>query len=217
LVAKGYSQTYDIDYDETFASMAKMSMVRTLIYMAVNGGWQLHQLDVNNAFLHGDLLEEVYMEIPPGFDTNQTVGKVYRLKKSLYGLKQSPRAWFNRFRKAMIDMGYQQINADHAVFSRQYGGHITILVVYVDDMIITGDDEGEIAQLKARLGKEFEIKNLRQLRYFLGIEVARGAEGIILSQRKHILDLLNETGMLGCKLAVSPIDVKAKMSADAGE
>jgi Reverse transcriptase (RNA-dependent DNA polymerase) len=119
---------------------------------------------VKNVFLYGDLLEEVYIEIPPGFDTNQTImGKVCRLKKSLYGLKQSPRAWFDRFRKAMIDMGYQQINADHTVFSRQHDGHIIMLVVYVDD---TEDDEREFAQLKGRLGKEIEVKDLGQLRYF---------------------------------------------------
>lgn len=92
LVAKGYSQTYGIDYDETFAPSAKMGTVRTLISCAVNFGWPLHQMDVKNAFLHGDLHEEVYMEIPPGFANSQTVGKVCRLKKSLYGLKQSPRA-----------------------------------------------------------------------------------------------------------------------------
>jgi Reverse transcriptase (RNA-dependent DNA polymerase) len=104
LVAKGYSQTYGIDYGETFAPVAKMSTVRTLVSLAANGGWKLHQLDVKNVFLNGDLLEEVYMEVPPGFDTKQTVGKVCRLKKSLYGLKQPPRAWFDRFRKAMVDM-----------------------------------------------------------------------------------------------------------------
>ena len=217
LVAKGYSQTYGIDYDETFAPVAKMGTVRTLVSIAANEGWKLHQLDVKNAFLHGDLLEEVYMEIPPGFGTKQTVDKVCRLRKSLYGLKQSPRAWFDRFRRAMVNMGYQQINADHTVFFRQHGGHITMLAVYVDDMIITGDDEGEIAQLKAKLGKEFEVKDLGQLRYFLGIEVARGEEGIVLSQRKYVLDLLKETGMLGCKPAVSPIDQRFMLSADARE
>ena len=126
------------------------------------------------------------MEIPPGFGTKQTVGKVCRLRKSLYGLKRSPRAWFDRFRRAMIGVGYQQINTDHTIFFRQHGGHTTMLVVYVDDMIITGNDEGEIAQLKARLGKEFEVKDLGQLRYFLGIEVACGEEGVVLSQRKCI-------------------------------
>ena len=106
LVAKGYSQTYGIDYDETFAPVAKMGTVRTLISCAVNFGWPLHQMDVKNAFLHGDLQEEVYMEIPPGFANSQTVGKVCRLKKSLYGLKQSPRTWFDRFKRAVCDMGY---------------------------------------------------------------------------------------------------------------
>jgi Reverse transcriptase (RNA-dependent DNA polymerase) len=84
-----------------------MSTVRTLVSLAANERWKLHQLDVKNAFLHGELLEEVYMEIPPGFDTNQTIGKVCKLKKSLYGLKQSPRVWFDRFRKAMVGTGYQ--------------------------------------------------------------------------------------------------------------
>jgi len=217
LVAKGYSQTYGIDYDETFAPVAKMSTVRTLVSLAANGGWKLHQLDVKNAFLHGDLVEEVYMEVPPGFGTKQTVGKVCRLKKSLYGLKQSPRAWFDRFRRAMVGMEYRQTNADHTVFFKHHGAHTTILAVYVDDMIITGDDESEIAQLKVRLGKEFEVKDLGQLRYFLGIEIACGAEGIVLSQRKYVLDLLTETGMLGCRPASAPIDQKSKLSAEAGE
>ena len=106
-MAKGYSQTYDIDYDETFAPIAKMSTVRTLISLVVNKDWKLHQLDVKNAFLHEELMEEVYVAIPPVFGTIQTVGKVCRLRKSLYGLKQSPRAWFDKLRRAMVGMGYQ--------------------------------------------------------------------------------------------------------------
>ena len=138
LVAKGYSQTYGIDYDETFAPVAKMSTVRTLISCAANFGWPLHQLDVKNAFLHGDLQEEVYMKIPPGFANEQTLGKVCKLKKSLYGLKQSPRAWFDRFRRAVCDMGYFQCNGDHTVFYRHQSSRITILAVYIDDIVITG-------------------------------------------------------------------------------
>jgi len=141
LVAKGYSQTYGIDYDETFAPVAKMSTVRTLISCAANFDWPLHQLDVKNAFLHGDLQEEVYMEIPPGFSKPEAVGKVCRLKKSLYGLKQSPRAWFDRFRRALCGMGYKQCNGDHTVFYQHFGRPIVVLAVYVDDIIITSDDE----------------------------------------------------------------------------
>jgi Reverse transcriptase (RNA-dependent DNA polymerase) len=217
MVVKGYSQTYGIDYDETFAPVTKMSMVRTLVSSTVNGGWKLNQLDVKNAFLHGDLLEEVYIEIPPGFSTNQIISKVCRLRKSLYGLKQSPRDWFDRFRKTMVDMVYQQINADHTVFYRQHGGHTIILAVYVDDMFVTGNDEKEIAQLNVRLDKEFEVKDLGQLKYFLGIEVVCGAEEIVLSQRKYVLDLPKETCMLGCKPAVTLIEQKTRLGAEAGE
>jgi Reverse transcriptase (RNA-dependent DNA polymerase) len=144
----------------------------------------------------------VYMEILSEFDTNQIVGKVCRVKKSLNVLKQSPRSWFVRFRKALIDMSYQQINADHIVFFQQHGGYITMLAMYVDDMIITEDDKGEIAQLKAKLGKKFKVKNMGQLRYFFEIEVVCEAEKIILFQRKCVLDLLSEIGMLGCKPAI---------------
>jgi len=151
LVARGYSQTYGIDYDETFAPVAKMSTIRTLISCAANFGWPLHQLDVKNAFLHGDLQEEVYMEIPPGFSKYYTTGKVCRLKKSLYGLKQSPRAWFDRFRRVLCGMGYKQCNGDHTVFYRHFGRQIVVLAVYVDDIIITGDNEEEIKQLKKKL------------------------------------------------------------------
>jgi hypothetical protein len=163
LVAKGYSQTYGIDYDETFAPVAKMGTVRTLISCVANFSWPLHQLDVKNAFLHGDLKEDVYMEIPPGFANKQTIGKVCRLKKSLYDLKQSPRAWFDRFRRVVCDMSYHQCNGDHTVFYKHQGSCMTILAVYVDDIVITGDDAKEIKKLKERLSRAFEVKDLGPL------------------------------------------------------
>jgi hypothetical protein len=128
-VVKGYSQTYGIDYDETFAPVAKMGTVRTLISCVANFGWLLHQLDVKNTFLHGDLQEEVYIEVPPRFNNEQTHGKVCKLKKSLYGLKQSPRAWFDRFRRVVRDMGYYLCNGDHTVFYKHRGSYITIMDV----------------------------------------------------------------------------------------
>ena len=217
LVARGYSQTYGIDYDETFAPVAKMNTVRILILCATNFGWPLYQLDVKNAFLHGDLHEEVYMEIPPGFSTPRTAGKVCKLRKSLYGLKQSPRAWFDRFMHVVCDMGYKQCNGDHTLFYRHSDCRITILAIYVDDIIITGDDDVEILRLKKNLSKEFEVKDLGQLRYFLGIKIARSPKGIVLSQRKYVLDLLSDTGMLGCRAASTPIDQNHKLCAQAGE
>jgi len=218
LVARGYTQTYGIDYDETFAPVAKMNTVRTLVSCAANFGWPLHQLDVKNAFLHGDLQEEVYMEVPPGMAAaGNGEGKVCRLKKALYGLKQSPRAWFDRFKRAVCGMGYGQCNGDHTVFYKHSNRKITILAVYVDDIIITGDDEAEIGRLKQCLSNTFEVKDLGQLRYFLGIEVARSSKGIVLSQRKYILDLLNNMGMIGCRAAATPIDQNHKITVDSGE
>ncbi|KAJ7954402.1 Retrovirus-related Pol polyprotein from transposon TNT 1-94 [Quillaja saponaria] len=217
LVARGFTQTYGVDYQETFAPVAKMNSIRVLISCAANLGWDLQQLDVKNAFLHGDLAEEVYMEIPLGFSCQKTEGKVCKLKKSLYGLKQSPRAWFDRFQKAMISFGYQQSNADHTMFVKHCHGRITILIVYVDDIVVTGDNPAEVSKLKSHLAKEFEIKDLGKLCYFLGIEVAHSDRGIFLSQRQYVLDLLEETGMLGCRPATTPIETNHKLQSGDGE
>ncbi|KAL5580295.1 hypothetical protein UlMin_012737 [Ulmus minor] len=214
LVARGFTQTYGIDYQETFAPVAKMNSIRILISLATNMNWTLQQLDVKNAFLHGDLDEEVYMEIPPGVN-NKMEGKVCRLRKSLYGLKQSPRAWFGKFTKAMMKIGYRQSQGDHTLFIKHKApSKVTALIVYVDDIIVTGNDQEEIKRLKQYLASEFEIKDLGRLKYFLGIEVAYSKACVILSQRKYTLDLLKETGMLGSKPADSPIEPNHKLGDD---
>ncbi|TYK07784.1 Cysteine-rich RLK (receptor-like protein kinase) 8 [Cucumis melo var. makuwa] len=148
LVAKGFTQTYDIDYSETFSSVAKLKTVRVLLSVAVNKDWPLYQLDVKNAFLNGDLVEEVYMSPPLGFEA-QFGQQVCKLQKSLYGLKQSPRAWFDRFTTFVKSQGYSQGHSDHTLFTKVSKiGKITILIVYVDDIVLTRDDQTEISQLK---------------------------------------------------------------------
>ena len=122
------------------------------------------------------------------------MNKVCKLKKSLYGLKQSPRAWFDRFNKTVKKYGYSQCQADHTLFIKHSTkGKLAILIVYVDDIILTGDYEDELIKLKTLLAKEFETKDLGSLKYFLGMEVARSRKGISVSQRKYVLDLLKET------------------------
>ena len=153
------------------------------------------------------------MTIPPGLENRSNNRQVCKLKKSLYGLKQSPRAWFDRFARTVTANGYQQCQADHTLFVKhQSGGKMAILIVYVNDIILTGDDSEEILSLKRLLATEFEIKDLGTLRYFLGMEVARSKEGIVISQRKYILDLLSETGLLGCKPADTPMDPTKRLS-----
>ena len=204
-MAKGFTQTYGIDYSETFSPVAKLNTVRVLLSLAANLDWPLHQLDVKNAFLHGNLDEEVYMDIPPGYTGSAGTKIVCKLERALYGLKQSPRAWFGRFSSAMKKYGYRQSNSDHTLFLKHRQSKVTALIVYVDDMIITGDDADEISRLQEQLSTEFEMKNLGGLKYFLGIEVARSRKGIFLSQRKYVLDLLTEVGLLECKPVDAPI------------
>jgi len=189
----------------------KMTIVRILLALAAHYGWKLQQFDVKNAFLHGDLKEEVFMEPPPDFDKGFS-GRVCKLKKALYGLKQSPRVWFDRFSKAMRHMGYLQSRGDHTLFfNYSSGGWVTTLLVYVDDIIVTRNDFEEQTQLKENLSQTFKIKDLGVLKYFMGIEVAYSKAGIFLSQRKYILDLLQETGMLGGKGAGTQVDFNFKL------
>ncbi|XP_073016671.1 uncharacterized protein [Primulina eburnea] len=210
LVAKGFTQTYGIDYSETFAPVAMMNTVQVLLSIAVNLDWPLQQLDVKNAFLNGMLEEEVFMDPPPGFEG--TCGKkVCRLKKALYGLKQSPRAWFGRFTQFVLKQGYVQGQSDHTMFTKFSESRVSVLIVYVDDIILTGDDIEEMRLLKEKLSKEFEIKDLGGLRYFLAMEFARSSKGLAVSQRKYIMDLLKETGMSDCKPAETPIDANKKL------
>nr|CAN67123.1 hypothetical protein VITISV_040164 [Vitis vinifera] len=181
LVAKGYTQVYGSDYGDTFSPVAKIAYVRLLLSMAAMRSWPLYQLDIKNAFLHGDLAEKVYMEQPPGFVAQGESGLVCRLRRSLYGLKQSPRAWFSRFSSVVQEFGMFRI--------------------YVD-IVITGSDQNGIQKLKQHLFTHFQIKDLGKLKYFLGIEIAQSSSGVVLSQRKYALDILEETGMLDCK----PVD-----------
>ena len=181
LVVKGYTQQYGEDYQETFVPVAKINSIRILMPLAANRDWPLKQFDVRNAFLNGDLEEEVYKELPLGIRSESLCAdKVCKLKKALYGLKQSPRAWFGRFTSTMKVFGYKQSNSDHTLFIKHKEGKVTALIVYVDDMVLTGDDPCEMEALQEYLATKFEMKDLGQLKYFLGIEGSRSKHRIVL-------------------------------------
>ncbi|KAK9190783.1 hypothetical protein WN943_019393 [Citrus x changshan-huyou] len=215
LVILGNNQIEGVDYNETFAPVAKMVSVRTLLAVAVARDWELHQMDVHNAFLHGDLAEEVYMQLPPGFSTTFS-GKVCRLRKSLYGLRQAPRNWFAKLAGALKSFGFDQSYADYSLFTFARHDISIHVLVYVDDLIIAGNNTTAISAFKAYLSRCFHMKDLGVLKYFLGIEISRGPTSMFLSQRKYTLDILAETGLLGAKPARSPIDQNHRLALDDG-
>ncbi|XP_078447656.1 uncharacterized protein LOC144716399 [Wolffia australiana] len=186
LVARGFTQTYGIDYKETFSPV----------------------LDVSNAFLYGELTEQVLMEQPPGYSTPSSTGRVCHLQCALYGLKQSPRAWFAKFSKLVLALGLTPCTVDPKVFRRHGPTGTVILAVYVDDILLTGSDHAGIAQVKAYLHQHLTIRDLGTPKYFLGIEFAHQSGKLILNQGKYVLDMLEEAGLLGCKPRSSPIDSK---------
>ena len=163
----GNQQEYGLDYEETFAPVAKMTTIRTVMAIAISKGWSLRQMDVKNAFLHSDLKEEIFMSPPPGLFPYSSI-EVCHLKRSLYGLKQAPRAWFEKFSTALLDFTFTQSQYDSSLFVRKTALRIVILLVYVDDIVITGSDLQLIEQLLQRLKSLFHMKDLGPLQYFLG-------------------------------------------------
>ncbi|KAK1683403.1 hypothetical protein QYE76_044251 [Lolium multiflorum] len=208
------SREHGRDYDETFAPVAHMTTMRTLLAVAVRR-WSVSQLDVQNAFLNGELSEEVYMQPPPGYSVPD--GMVCRLRRSLYGLKQAPRAWFERFASVVTAAGFSPSLHDPALFVHTSPRGRTLLLLYVDDMIITGDDPEYIAFVKARLRDQFLMTDLGPLRYFLGIEVSSTSDGFSISQEKYIQDLLARAALGDERTVDTPMELNVKLRPTDGD
>ncbi|KAI3781572.1 hypothetical protein L2E82_11589 [Cichorium intybus] len=213
LVAKGYNQREGLDFDETFSPVAKLTTVRCVITLAVQFNWNLYQMDVNNAFLYGELEEEVYMVLPPGYFSKDDK-QVCKLVKSLYGLKQAPRKWNEKLTSSLLKFGFVQSKTDFSLYVKQNNGVFIVLLVYVDDIVLTGNNDQEIEYVKQFLKSQFLIKDLGFLKYFLGIEIVKTDYGLCLSQRKYCLELLYEFGLLAAKPIKTPLDVNVTVSSE---
>ena len=159
-VARGFSQVEGVDYEETFAPVARYTSIRSIISIAAEMGWKIHQMDVKTAFLNGFIQEEVYIEQPQGFEVHGKESHVCRLKKALYGLKQAPRAWYSRIDTYLQKMGFTKSEADPNLYYIVIGEEPLILVLYVDDLVITGA-ERLIEHCKRDLATEFEFSRSR--------------------------------------------------------
>jgi hypothetical protein len=180
LVAREFSQQYGLDYDETFSPVAKITTVRVLLALVGSKSWKLWQMDVKNAFLHGELDREIYMEQPKGFESKAQPDYVCKLRKALYGLKQAPRAWYGKIGEFLVHNGYSVAPADSSLFVKARGSRLATVLVYVDDLIITRDDEDEIRRTRENLAVRFQMKELGELKHFLGLEVDHVKDGLFL-------------------------------------
>lgn len=172
-------------------------------------------MDVHNAFLHRDLEEEVYMRLPPSFHSDDP-NKVCKLRKSLYGLKQAPRCWLEKLTKALESFGFVQSYKDYSLFTYIKGRKSVRVLIYVHDLIVSGDDMDMMVKFKKYLSDCFHMKDLSKAKYFLGIEIARGPLEMFLTQRKYALDIVNEMRILGCKPVATPMEVNHKLLKDKG-
>ncbi|CAL2247309.1 unnamed protein product [Prunus armeniaca] len=205
LVAKGFHQCPGVDFSDTFSPVVKPTTIRIVLHLVMTHGWPIRQLDVNNAFLHGTLRENVYMVQPPGFVDSNHPSHVCKLRKALYGLKQAPRAWYKELHSFLLSHSFVNAISDASLFLFKNGTTVIYFLVYVDDLLITGNNSILVAKFIQLLVTRFSVKDLGSLHYFLGVEVLPTGTGLFLSQQKYIHDLLVNAKMNGAKAVSTPL------------
>jgi len=214
LVAQGYTQVEGIDFDETFAPVARLESIRLLLAIACVLGFKLHQMDVKSAFLNGFLNEEAYVEQPKGFEDPHFPNHVYKLKKALYGLKQAPRAWYERLTSFLVEKGYKRGGVDKTLFIKHFKTGMIIAQIYVDDIVFGSTSQGKVDEFVSQMTKEFEMSMVGELSYFLGLQVKQLKEGIFITQAKYAKNLVKRFGLEGSKHMTTPMGTNIKLTKD---
>jgi len=212
LVAQGYSQQEGIDYTETFAPVARLEAIRLLLSYAVNHGIILYQMDVKSAFLNGVIEEEVFVKQPPGFEDLKHPDHVYKLKKSLYGLKQASRAWYDRLSNFLIKNDFKRGQVDTTLFRRTLEKDILVVQIYVDDIVFGSTNASLCKKFSKLMQDEFEMSMMGELKFFLGIQVNQFKDGVYVHQTKYTKELLKKFKLEDCKVMNTPMHTTCILS-----
>ncbi|KAK2390888.1 putative mitochondrial protein [Trifolium repens] len=214
LVAQGYNQEEGIDFDETFAPVARLEAIRLLLAYACSLNFQLYQMDVKSAFLNGYIHEEVYVKQPPGFEDFKNPSHVYKLKKALNGLKQAPRAWYDRLSNFLCEKGFEKGKVDTTLFIKRIHKHTLLVQIYVDDIIFGATNESLCKEFSEMMQGEFEMSMMGKLNFFLGLQIKQTKNGIFINQSKYCKELLKKFDMENCKEIATPMSTSTYVDQD---
>ncbi|KAG5562829.1 hypothetical protein RHGRI_005526 [Rhododendron griersonianum] len=214
LVAQGYTQVEGIDFDETFAPVARLESIRIMLAVACFLGFKLYQMDVKSAFLNGVIKEEVYVSQPKGFEDPHKTDHVYHLNKALYGLKQAPRAWYERLTTFLLSKDFVRGSVDKTLFVQHKGKHLLVVQIYVDDIIFGSTSPALVNDFSEFMQSEFEMSMMGELTFFLGLQVRQFEHGIFVSQTKYASNLVKKFGLDSAKHSRTPMSTTTKLSKD---
>ncbi|GJW91969.1 retrovirus-related pol polyprotein from transposon TNT 1-94 [Tanacetum coccineum] len=214
LVAQGYNQQEGIDFDETYAPVARLESIRILLAYACAHDFKLFQMDVKSAFLNGFINEEVYVAQPPGFVDFEKPNHVFKLKKALYGLKQAPKAWYDRLKAFLLDHMYTMGLVDNTLFTKKKDSHIIIVQIYVDDIIFGSTCQDLCDDFSKIMHDEFEMSMMGELNFFLGLQIKQLEDGIFFNQSKYVKEMLKKFGLENAKPIKTPMSSETKLTRD---
>jgi hypothetical protein len=213
-VAKGYSQVEGLDFDETYAPVARLKSIRILVAYATYRGFKLYQMDVKSAFLNGPIKDKVYAKQPPGFEDNEYPSDVHKLSKSLYGLKQAPRAWYECLRNFLITNDFKVGKADPTLFTKTIAKDLFICQIYVDDIIFVSTNKLSCEEFSRIMIQKFKMSLMGELKYFLVFQIKQLQEGTFICQTKYIQDILKKFGMKNAKPIKTPMGTNGHIDLD---
>ncbi|GJX14856.1 putative ribonuclease H-like domain-containing protein [Tanacetum coccineum] len=214
LVAQGYTQEEGIDYDEAFASVARIEAIRLFLAYASFKDFVVYQMDVKSSFLYGKIEEEVYVCQPPGFEDPNFPNKVYKVEKALHGLHQAPRAWYETLSTYLLDNGFQRGKIDKTLFIKRYKGDILLVQVYADDIIFGSTKKELCIAFEKLMHEKFQMSSMGELTFFLGLQVQQKKDRIFISQDKYVAEILKKFRFTEVKTASTPMETQKPLLKD---